>query len=181
MKWLGKALHMQNIQLVFFFFFSFFVFTPSPGSCEETGTRNYSSVEERRIYALIKEEKENIEKEKLSLELREKELKSLEVSVDKKLDQIDRKLEELKIMQEKIKSLLAEKSKEEIKKRKELGIIYEKMIPTRAALAMTNLEPQLATDLLSYMKPKAAAKILNVLDKQKASQLSTQFSTIQLE
>ncbi len=46
---------------------------------------------------------------------------------------------------------------------------------------MMGMDPNLATDLLSNMKPKAAAKVLNVLDKQKTSELSTTFTTIQIE
>jgi flagellar motility protein MotE (MotC chaperone) len=39
----------------------------------------------------------------------------------------------------------------------------------------------LAADLLASMKKKAAARILDQLAKQKATELSTTFSTLQLE
>ena len=55
------------------------------------------------------------------------------------------------------------------------------MSPEKAALAMTGLEQQLAADLLANMKVKAAAKILDQIAKQKATDLSTTFSTLQLE
>ena len=62
-----------------------------------------------------------------------------------------------------------------------MSTIYEKMVPERAALAMTGMDQNLATVLLSNMKSKAASKVLNVLDKQKTSELSTTFTTIQME
>jgi flagellar motility protein MotE (MotC chaperone) len=55
------------------------------------------------------------------------------------------------------------------------------MAPTKAAQAITGLDEQLAADLLANMKVKAAAKILDQISKQKATELSTTFSTLQLE
>ncbi len=150
-------------------------------SAEELDKKEYSSVEERRIYALIQKERDRLVQREKDIDLREKELKTLESSVDNKIAAIDKKLEDLKNLQTRIEDLLTEKSSIEKKRIKELSTIYEKMVPGRAALAMTSMDPQLATDLLANMKPKAAAKVLNVLDKQKTSELSTTFTTIQLE
>ena len=55
------------------------------------------------------------------------------------------------------------------------------MTPARAAMAMASLNEQLAADLLANMKVKSAAKILDRMDKLKASQLSTTFTTIKVE
>ena len=55
------------------------------------------------------------------------------------------------------------------------------MSPDKAAMAITGLDKQLAADLLGAMKTKAAAKILDQISQQKARELSTTFSTIQLE
>lgn len=150
-------------------------------SGESFGKDQFESVEERRIYALMQEEREKLAEDKKDLLLREKELKTLETSVDKKIAEIDTKLEELKQLQKKIESLLAEKTKEEQKKVKDLSAIYEKMAPEKAALAMASMDPQLATELLAAMKPKAAAKVMNMLDKNTTSELSTSFTTIQIE
>jgi flagellar motility protein MotE (MotC chaperone) len=141
----------------------------------------YQTVEERRIYALIEEERNKIVQERKDLELREKELKTLEASVDKKIAEIDTKLERLQNLQNRLETLLAEKTAEEKKRVQNLSAIYDKMAPERAALAMSGMEPTLATEILANMKPKAAAKVLNMLDRQKSSELSTTFSTIQLE
>lgn len=142
---------------------------------------NFSSVEERRIENSILLERANIREEREDIALRKKELKTLEEGVDKKLAEMDRKLEELKTLQKKIESLLEAKSAEEKRRIKDLAGIYQKMSPAKAALAMSGLEQQLAADLLANMKVKSAAKILDQISKQKATELSTTFSTIQLE
>ncbi len=147
---------------------------------ENTNNR-FSSVEERRLYNQMQKERSNLEQDKKELDIRENELKTLEESVDKKIAEIDTKIEELKKLQKKIESLLAEKSIEEKRRTKELSTIFEKMAPEKAALAIIGMEPSLATELLANMKPKSAAKILNQVDKKHASELSTNFTTIQLE
>lgn len=141
----------------------------------------YKSVEERRLYEVLKEERNNLEEKRKDLSLQEKELKTLQVEADKKLELLDKKLTELKILQAKIDESLAKKDVKELKKVKDLSLIYAKMAPDRAALAMTNLNAQLAADLLANMKVKSAAKILDRMDKAQASQLSTTFTTIKVE
>ncbi len=142
---------------------------------------NYGSVEERRIESNILQERESFRKEREEISLRQKELKVLEEGVDKKLAEIDKKLEELSTLQKKIESLLAKKSAEEKKRLQELATIYGKMTPVKASLALSGLDSQLAADLLANMKIKAAAKILDQLSKQKATEISNTFSTLQLE
>lgn len=120
-------------------------------------------------------------KEREEIALRKKDLKTLEEGVDKKLTEIDGKLEELRKLHNKIELLLAGKSAQEKKKVQELASIYQKMSPDKAALAISGLEQQLAADLLANMKVNAAAKILDQISRQKATELSTIFSTLQLE
>jgi len=144
-------------------------------------SETYGSVEERRIKEEILQERANIRKEREYISLRKKELKTLEGAVDKKLAEIDNKLEELQKLQNKIKALLAEKSAEEKKRLKDLAIIYQKMTPQKAAIALTGLDNTLAADLLANMKVKAAAKILDEISKNKAVEISTTFSTLKIE
>ena len=141
----------------------------------------FNSVEERRLYAILENERGSLEEEKKVLALREKELKTLEEEADKKLKLLDEKLDKLKNVQKKIEALLAEKNVQEQKKIQDLGLIYAKMAPERAALALSALDVQLAADLLANIKVKSAAKILDRMDKAKASQLSTTFTTIKVE
>ena len=152
-----------------------------PETVQQEKETTYTSVEERRLYAFLQNERDNLEEEKKVLALKEKELKTLQEEADKKIELLDKKLLELQKVQAKIEELLAQKDAKELKKTKELSLIYAKMTPDRAALAMATLDGQLAADLLANMKVKSAAKILDRMDKVKASQLSTTFTTIKVE
>lgn len=148
---------------------------------EESTGQAASSVEQRRLETTIASERQILLEEKKALELRENELKTLEEAVDKKLAEIDRKIAELQQQQKKLEEVLARKDVEEQAKVKELSKIYERMAPDKAALALSGLDQRLAADILANMKVKAAAKVLDSLNKQKAVELSETFSTIQLE
>jgi flagellar motility protein MotE (MotC chaperone) len=148
---------------------------------DESAEQTVSSVEQRRLEATIASERQILLEEKKALELRENELKTLEEAVDKKLAEIDRKIAELQQQQKKLEEVLARKDVEEQAKVKELSKIYERMAPDKAALALSGLDQRLAADILANMKVKAAAKVLDSLNKQKAVELSETFSTIQLE
>ena len=145
-------------------------------SAEKNPPAAYSSVEERRILTKIQETQATDSQKELPM--RERELKTLSEEVDKKLGEINQKLEELRTMQKNLTTLLAQKDAEELKRIQELGKIYEKMAPDKAAFAMAAMDERLATDLLANMKVKSAAKILNVLDRKKTSELSTTCSTV---
>jgi len=159
----------------------FFTSCLSLHAADPIDSKEFSSVEERRLQNVVMQERINIRKEHAEIVMRKKELKTLEEGVDKKLAEIDNKLEQLKKLQNKIESLLEAKSVEEKKRLQDLAKIYEKMNPVKASLAIAGLDQQLAADLLASMKVKSAAKILDQSSKQKATQLSTTFSTLQLE
>ncbi|MBE0585821.1 MAG: hypothetical protein IH612_18930 [Desulfofustis sp.] len=148
---------------------------------EDPAAPVFTSVEQRRLQATISSERESLLEDKKALELRENELKSLEEAVDKKLAEIDRKIAELQQQQKNIDEALARKNVAEQAKIQELSKIYERMEPDKAALALSGLEQRLAADILANMKVKAAAKVLDSLNKQKAVELSETFSTIQIE
>ena len=162
-------------------FFSLIILSQNVHAADTVSPKNYSSVEERRIDNSILQERINIRKEREEISMRKKELKTLEEGVDKKITVIDMKLEELRKLQNKIESLLEVKSAKEKKRLLELASIYQKMSPAKAALVLADLDQQLAADLLANMKVKSAAKILNQITKQKAIELSTTFTTLQLE
>lgn len=151
-----------------------------PAGLAEDG-KSFQSVEERRLYEKLLEEKNSLAEEQQEMQARENELKTLEASVDTKLNEIDRKITELKSLQKKIEALLAEKSEKEKARIKTLSAIYEKMEPDRAALALAGVDQELASSLLENMKPKSAAKILNMLERNKTSQISTNFTNIPIE
>jgi len=170
----------QTLKYIFLLFLFIFMAQNSHAG-DISSAKQYGSVEERRIDNSIVQERESIRKEWQGIALRKKELKSLEEGVDKKLAEMDQKLKELRKLQNKIDALLATKATEEQKRIRELAGIYQKMSPAKAALALTGLDHQLAADLLANMKTKAAAKILDQISRQKATEISTTFSTLQLE
>ena len=173
---------MKKITLPFFFLLAttFCTYHPCPAEDALPAAKNpppsYSSVEERRILTKMQEAQANDAQKELPM--RETELKTLNDEVDKKLGEINQKLEELRTMQKKLTALLAQKDAEELKRIQELGKIYEKMAPDKAAFSLAAMDDRLATDILANMKAKSAAKILNALDRKKASELSTTFSTM---
>lgn len=172
---------MRSTLLWLLFLASLPIFTFPAIAQEELEEKAFSSVEERRIEQTILRERESIRQEREEIDLRKMELKTIEEGVDKKLAEIDAKLKEMKVQQAKIEQLLTEKSAKEQQRIEDLAKIYEKMNPAKAAMAITGLDQQLASDLLKKMKVKAAAKILDQVSKQTATEISTVFSTLQLE
>jgi flagellar motility protein MotE (MotC chaperone) len=144
--------------------------------------KSYSSVEERRLYDTLEQERAGLQEKIKVLADREKELKTLEQEVDKKFEQMEKKIQELKKLQQKTEELLAQKDAAELKKIEELSKIYSKMEPDKAALALSVLkDQQLAADIIAGMKTKSAAKVMEQLDKLKASSLTTTLSTLSTE
>lgn len=151
-------------------------------AAESSQKKSYSSVEERRLYNTLELERAGLQEKIKVLADKEKELKTLEQEVDKKFEQMNNKIRELKKVQQKTEELLALRDQAELKKIKELSNIYAKMSPEKAALVLNSLkDQQLAADLLSNMKTKSAAKILEQLDKMKAATLTTTLSTLSTE
>lgn len=148
----------------------------------ETTAENsdYSSVEERRLQEQLKAKGET-PSDTDSLISRQNDLKILEQSVDMKLAEVEKKIAELKKARASIEALLTKKDAEEQQRLNGLAKIYEKMAADKAALAIAGLDIELASDLLSAMKPKAAAEVLNQLPRAITSELTTKFSATQLE
>ncbi len=145
---------------------------PGNGATNSTGPEpKYSSVEERRLLVALQQERQNLEREREALDQKKKELKRLQAEVDKKLDQ-------LKKERQRLQGLLAEKDAAEQKRIKELGKMYEKMSPEKAARIFADLDQDLATSLLANMKTKAAARILNNMTGEAAARLTTAFSSL---
>lgn len=172
---------MKNTIIIRTFLALFFTCCIPLHAAEPENQKEFSSVEERRLQNIIVQERANIRKEQAEIALKKKELKTLEEGVDNKLTEIDNKLEQLRKLQNKIELLLEAKSVQEKKRLQDLAKIYEKMNPVKASRAIAGLDQQLAADLLANMKVKSAAKILDQSSKQKTTQLSTTFSTLQLE
>jgi len=169
----------MNTLLSFALLFLFFLYVPAqaeepqpnpPGSASQE--RGYDSVEERRVMEAIKASGNNTAvDEQEELERRKKELKRLEGEVDKKIEQLN-------VLRVKIEKLLKQKDAAEQKRIIELAKMYEKMPPDKGATVIGNLNLDLAISILSQMKTKSAAKILANMDREKATRITTAFSTL---
>lgn len=144
--------------------------------------RSYTSVEERRLYDTLERERAGLQEKIKVLADKEKELKTLEQEVDKKFELMEKKIRELKKVQQQTEELLARKEQAELNKIQELSKMYSKMDPEKAALTLSALEDQqLAANIIAGMKTKSAAKVMEQLDKLKASALTTTLSTLSTE
>jgi len=151
-------------------------------AAEALQERSYSSVEERRLHDTLERERAGLQEKIKVLADKEKELKTLEQEVDKKFEQLEERIRELKKVQQKTEELLARKDQEEMKKIQELSKMYSKMDPEKAAQTLSALpDQQLAADIIAGMKTKSAAKVMEQLDKLKASSLTTTLSTLSTE
>jgi flagellar motility protein MotE (MotC chaperone) len=149
---------------------------------EATQEKSYASVEERRLYDTLERERAGLQEKIKVLADKEKELKTLEQEVDKKFELMEKKIQELKKVQQQTEELLARKEQAELNKIQELSKMYSKMDPEKAALTLSALEDQqLAADIIAGMKTKSAAKVMEQLDKLKASALTTTLSTLSTE
>ena len=127
--------------------------------------REASSVEERRLQVSIQEEMERLRQREENVRRREMELKTLE-------EQVDKKLADMRKLREELAVLLSEKEETENRRIRDLGQMYEKMDPGRAALLLADLEDDLAVEILSAMKKKSAGRVLGAMEQQRATRLS---------
>ena len=138
-----------------------------------SGTKGIDSVEERRVLASLKKEREKLQRKKESMAKREKELKVLQQEVEKKLKQ-------LRQWRGDLEELLAEKKQKEQKRVQKLSRIYQRMDPGKAAAALGSVKRDLAVNILSRMRSGTAAEVLNSMDKKQAATLSTDLSELEV-
>lgn len=139
-----------------------------------TGDEQFSSVEERRILAAIKERDARLSAREEQLQGRELELKTLAGEVDKKIAAMQRLRNELS-------ELLDRRDAEENARIEELSLIYERMNPQRAAVLISELETQLAVNLLLGIKKKTAGQIMERLNAETAIRLSRAFTDLSVD
>ena len=131
-----------------------------------------ASVESRRLQARMAEAQSNVTEQKKNLLLQEHQLQNLKKAIDESLEEMDLKLAQIEREQARLESLLTQKQSEETKQLRQLGKIYENMDSAKAALAISDLDKQLAATLLGLMRPRAAGKILDNLSEDQATELS---------
>lgn len=154
------------------------VFSPYSVLAEPAGIEESRSVEERRILVSLEEERTRVREQQKILAAKEMELKTLQAEVDNQLNELGRLRMEIQQSKKELQELLEEKEAKESTKIRQLGKMYEKMDPVKAASILVTLDKKLAVDILANMKQKSAGKILNNLDASEAATLSVVFSSL---
>jgi len=148
------------------------VTVPAQNGTEWIGMQGVDTVEERRVLASLKKEREKLMRKKKSITKREKELKVLQQEVEKKLQQ-------LRQWRGDLEELLTEKEQKEQERVKKLSRIYQRMDPVKAAAALARVQQDLAVSILSRMRSGTAAEVLDSMESAQAAALSTDLSQLE--
>lgn len=110
------------------------------------------------------------------LEARAEELSRQEAELAQMKIELEKRLQELEGMRQQISEILAERVKVDEEKVETLVQMYSNMKPPQAAKIFESLDEDLAVELLSRMKKKNAADIMNLLPPEKAQIFSERYA-----
>ena len=113
---------------------------------------------------------------KKELDQKETELGKLEEELQRQREEIEQRLSRLEDVRSKISSKLEDKVKVDAQKVETLVSVYANMKPAQAAKVIEGINEDLAVEVLTKMKNKNAAEILNLMDAEKAKKLSERFA-----
>lgn len=102
------------------------------------------------------------------LDQREENLNKMVVEIAKQKEEIEEKLKKLEETRQKISTALEEKIKVDDSKVDTLVQMYTNMKPQQAAKVFETLDEELVIEILSRMKKKNAAEVLNLIKPEKA-------------
>lgn len=133
------------------------------------------TVEERRLFVNLEQERAKLQAE---FQQRSEQLDQREIELKTLAEEVEKKITELQKTRESLQQLLVEKNAAEVKRVKELSMIYAKMSPAQAALLLAELDQKLAVAILAGLSPKASAKIMDNLPAPTATKLSVAYATL---
>lgn len=113
---------------------------------------------------------------KKALDLREEELNKVAVQIEKQKIEIAQKLEQLEEVRQKISAALQDRIKADDGKVEVLVQMYTNMKPAHAAKVFESLDEDLVIEILSRMKKKSAADILNLIKPEKAQLFAERYT-----
>lgn len=113
---------------------------------------------------------------KKQLDAREEELNRYANEIAKQKEEIEAKLKKLEETRTKISTALEDKIKADDGKVDNLVQMYSNMKPQQAAKVFENLDEDLVIEILSRMKKKNAADILNLVKPEKAQVLAERYA-----
>ncbi|AZZ37865.1 hypothetical protein CIK05_14005 [Bdellovibrio sp. qaytius] len=110
------------------------------------------------------------------LDLREEELNKKAAEIEAQKVVIEKKLTELEDYRTKISAMLQDRIKADDGKVDTLVQVYTNMKPGQAAKIFETMDEDLVIDILSRMKKKSAAEILNLIKTEKAQAFAEKFA-----
>ena len=113
---------------------------------------------------------------KKALDQREVELNKIAEQIEKQKQEVSQKLEQLEEMRQKISAALQDRIKTDDGKVDVLVQMYTNMKPSQAAKVFENLDEDLVIEILSRMKKKSAADILNLIKPEKAQLFAERYT-----
>jgi len=113
---------------------------------------------------------------KKQLDAREEELNRYAAEIAKQKEDIEAKLKKLEETRSKISTALEDKIKTDDAKVDTLVQMYSNMKPQQAAKVFETLDEDLVIEILSRMKKKSAADILNLVKAEKAQVLAERYA-----
>ncbi len=115
-------------------------------------------------------------KRQRELDAREDELNRLEAELRLQKEEIDKKLLEINNVRSNIAATLEDRIKVDAEKVDTLVQVYSTMKPVQAAAVIEEMEEDLAIEILSKMKKKNAADIMNLVKPAKLKVFSEKFA-----
>jgi flagellar motility protein MotE (MotC chaperone) len=113
---------------------------------------------------------------KKQLDQREEDLNKLAAQIEKQKQEVTQKLSQLEDVRNKISAALEERIKSDDSKVDTLVQMYSNMKPQQAAKVFESLDEDLVIEILSRMKKKNAADILNLVKPEKAQVLAERYT-----
>ncbi len=113
---------------------------------------------------------------KKELDVREEELNKKATEITKQKLEIEAKLKQLEESREKISSMLKERITADSQKVDNLVQVYSNMKANQAAKVFETMDEDLVIEILSRMKKKNAADILNLVKVEKAQKFSERYA-----
>jgi flagellar motility protein MotE (MotC chaperone) len=110
------------------------------------------------------------------LDQREEELNKKAAAIDAQKITIEKKLVELEEYRAKISNMLQERIKSDDGKIETLVQLYTNMKPAQTAKIFETMDEDLVIDILSRMKKKSAAEILNLIKTEKAQSFAERYA-----
>ena len=135
----------------------------------ESDSKKSWSEEEVKAFSKLEERKRELDEREAELQKLEEELHQQKVTLDDKIKQLEK-------MRQNIGAVLKDRTVADSEKVDRLVEFYSNMKPQNAAKIFEEINEGLAVELLSRLKKKNAADIMNLIKPDKAQRLSEKFA-----